>query len=217
MPDSRIKYLRILSIALLAQAAVFYGTSRGEKVPDVRPLQAFSRQVDGWSVAQEGYVDDETQAILRADDTLTRTYVKPARTLPAYLFVAFFKTQKNGKAPHSPKNCMPGTGWEPTRDDFLKVNIPGLSEPIEVNRYVIAKGNEKSVVLYWYQSRNRVIASEYKAKMWTVADAVRYNRTDTALVRVIVPVAGNDEAGAEQIAIEFVQSVFLPLRQYLPS
>ena len=217
MPDSRIKYLRILSIALLAQAALFYGTSRGEKVPDVRPLQGFSRQVNGWSVAQEGYVDDETQAILRADDTLTRTYVKPTRTLPAYLFVAFFKTQKNGKAPHSPKNCMPGTGWEPTRDDLLKVNIPGLSEPIEVNRYVIAKGNEKSVVLYWYQSRYRVVASEYKAKIWTVADAVRYNRTDTALIRVIVPVPGNDEAGAEQTAIEFVQSVFLPLRQYLPS
>ena len=217
MPDSRIKYLRILSIALLAQAAVFYGTSRGEKVPDVRPLQAFSRQVGGWSVAQEGYVDDETQAILRADDTLTRTYVKPTRTLPAYLFVAFFKTQKNGKAPHSPKNCLPGTGWEPSRDDFLKVNIPGLSEPIEVNRYVIAKGTEKSVVLYWYQSRHRVVASEYKAKMWTVADAVRYNRTDTALIRVIVPAPGNDEAGAEQTAIEFVQSVFLPLRRYLPS
>ncbi len=217
MPDSRIKYLRILSIALLAQAALFYGTSRGEKVPDVRPLQGFSRQVNGWSVAQEGYVDDETQAILRADDTLTRTYVKPTRPLPAYLFVAFFKTQKNGKAPHSPKNCMPGTGWEPTRDDLLKVNIPGLSEPIEVNRYVIAKGNEKSVVLYWYQSRYRVVASEYKAKIWTVADAVRYNRTDTALIRVIVPVPGNDEAGAEQTAIEFVQSVFLPLRQYLPS
>src|SRR5258706_5639635 len=135
MPDSGNKYLRILSIALLAQAAVFYGTSRGENVPNVRPLQGFSRQLDGWLVAEDGYVDEETQAVLRADDTLTRTYVKPARTLPAYLFVAFFKTQKNGKAPHSPKNCMPGTGWEPTRDDLLKVNIPGLSEPIEVNRY----------------------------------------------------------------------------------
>jgi len=218
MQDSSIKYLRILSIALLAQAALFYGTSRGEKVPDVRPLQAFTRELGGgWFLAKEGYVDDETQAVLKADDTMTRTYAKLGRPLPAYLFVAFFKTQQNGKAPHSPKNCMPGSGWEPSREDFLKVSIPGMSEPIEVNRYIIAKGNEKSVVLYWYQSRNRVIASEYRAKIFTVADAVRYNRTDTALVRVIVPVPGNDEANAEKTAIEFVQSVFVPLKQYLPS
>jgi len=217
MQDSSTKYLRILSIALLAQAALFYGTSRGEDVPDVKPLQAFSREVDGWFLAKEGYVDEETQAVLKADDTMTRSYAKLGRPLPAHLFVAFFKTQKNGKAPHSPKNCMPGSGWEPSREDFLKVNIPGMTEPIEVNRYIIAKGTEKSVVLYWYQSRHRVIASEYKAKIMTVADAVRYNRTDTALVRVIVPVPGNDEASAEKIAVEFVQSVFVPLRQYLPS
>jgi len=214
----RNKYLGILSVVLMAQAAVFYGASRGENIPQAKPLQGFSRELaGGWYLAKEGYVDEETQAVLKADDTLTRAYTRRGQPLPAHLFVAFFKTQQNGKAPHSPKNCMPGSGWEPSRDDFLKVSIPGLAGPIEVNRYVIAKGTEKSVVLYWYQSRDRVIASEYKAKIFTVADAVRYNRTDTALVRVIVPVPGADEAGAEKAAIEFVQSVFVPLKQYLPS
>jgi len=211
------KYVRILSAVLLLQAALFYATSRGENVPAIRPLSDFPKELPGWRMIKEGYVDDETQAVLKADDTLTRTYASPKFQLPPNLFVAFFKTQRTGKAPHSPKNCLPGSGWEPSREDYLTIQIPGTGESIDVNRYVVAKGEQKSLSLYWYQSRGRVVASEYKAKFWTVADAIRYNRSDTALVRVIVPVQGTDEAGAERVAIEFVQSLFLPLRQYLAS
>ena len=168
-------------------------------------------------MAQEGYVDAETQAVLQADDTLTRSYANRKYAALPNLFVAYFKTQRTGKAPHSPKNCLPGSGWEPSREDYLTIGIPGTNESIEVNRYVVAKGEEKSLSLYWYQSRSRVVASEYKAKFWTIADAIRYNRSDTALVRVIVPVQGNDEAGAERTAVEFVQSLFPPLSKHLPS
>jgi EpsI family protein len=211
------KYVRILSVALLAQAALFYATSRGESVPAMRPLSDFPKEVSGWRMIKEGYVDAETQAVLQADDTLTRTYASPKFQLPPNLFVAFFKTQRTGKAPHSPKNCLPGSGWEQTRSDYLQVAVSGFAQPIEVNRYVVARGEEKSVVLYWYQSQKRVVASEYKAKIWTVADAIRYNRTDTALVRVVVPVQQNDEAAAEKVAVEFVQGFFGTLRQHLPS
>ena len=72
-------------------------------------------------------------------------------------------------------------------------------------------------MLYWYQTQNRVVASEYKAKLLTVEDAIRYNRTDTALVRVVVPVSGSNDAEAQQEAVEFVQAFFVPLRKYLPS
>src|SRR5262249_9163543 len=155
---------------------------------------------------KEGYVDAETQTVLKADDTLTRWYGNSRFPGQASLFVAYFKTQRTGKTPHSPKNCLPGSGWERLRDDVVTITIPGLAEPIQVNRYVVAKGEERSLVLYWYQSRTRVIASEYKAKFWTMADAIRYNRTDTSLVRVVVPVSGAGEAAAEQVAVEFAQS-----------
>ena len=151
-----------------------------------------------------------------ADDTLTRTYGNPKFQMAPSLFVAFFKTQRTGKAPHSPKNCLPGSGWEREREDYLDVTIPGMAEPIQVNRYIVSKGEQKSLVLYWYQTQNRVVANEYKAKILTVRDAIRYNRTDVAIVRVIVPVLGN-EAAAQQEAVEFVQSFFVPLRTYLPS
>jgi EpsI family protein len=210
------KYARILTIALVIQAALFYASSRAENVPSMRPLHDFPRQLSGWMMVQEGYVDDETQAILKADDTLTRTYGSPKFPATPSLFVAFFKTQRTGKAPHSPKNCLPGSGWEREREDYLDVAIPGMAEPIQVNRYIVSKGEQKSLVLYWYQTQNRVVANEYKAKLLTVGDAIRYNRTDTALVRVVVAVLGN-EAAAQQEAVEFVQSFFVPLRKYLPS
>jgi EpsI family protein len=213
----RNKYARILTVVLVIQAALFYATSRGENVPSMQPLHDFQHELSGWTMVQEGYVDDETQAVLKADDTLTRTYGSPKYPLTSNLFVAFFKTQRTGKAPHSPKNCLPGSGWEREREDYLDVTIPGMAEPIQVNRYIVSKGAQKSLVLYWYQTQKRVIASEYKAKLLTVEDAIRYNRTDTALVRVVVPVSGSNDAEAQQEAVEFVQAFFIPLRKYLPS
>jgi EpsI family protein len=218
MPDLlQNKYVRVLSAVFLVQAALFYATSRGENVPVIVPLSDFPREVAGWRMIKEGYVDAETQAVLQADDTLTRTYASAKFQQPPNLFVAFFKTQRTGKAPHSPKNCLPGSGWEPSREDHLNVVVSELPHPIEVNRYVVARGEERSLVLYWYQSQRRVVANEYRAKMWTVADAIRYNRTDTALVRVVVPILGNDEKTAEQVAIEFVQAFFGTLRRHLPA
>src|SRR5438270_10373373 len=164
------KYTRFLSAALLLQAVFFYATSRGENAPSLRPLRDFPHEVSGWRMIREGYVDDETQAVLKADDTLTRTYASAKFRQSPNLFVAFFKTQRTGKAPHSPKNCLPGSGWEKSTDDHLKITIPEMAEPIEVNRYIVAKGDSKSLVLYWYQTFNRVVASEYRAKILTVED-----------------------------------------------
>ena len=211
------KYARILTVVLLAQAALFYATSRGENVPTVRPLRDFPHQVGGLTMVKEGYVDDETQAVLKADDTLIRFYARSMVEVPPSLFVAFFKTQRTGKTPHSPKNCLPGSGWEPSREDYVTITVPGVEQPIEVNRYMVSKGEERSAVLYWYQHPNRVVASEYRSKFFTVADAIRYNRTDMALVRVVVPVQGTEEAAAQKTAVEFVQSIFTTLHHYLPS
>jgi EpsI family protein len=199
------------------QAALFYASSRAENIPNIRPLRDFPRQFSSWMMVQEGYVDEETQAILKADDTLTRTYGSSKFPVAPSLFVAFFKTQRTGKAPHSPKNCLPGSGWEREREDYLDLTIPGMAEPIQVNRYIVSKGEQKSLVLYWYQTQNRVIANEYKAKLMTVQDAIRHNRTDVAIVRVVVPVIGGNDAFAQQEAVDFVQSFFVPLRKYLPS
>lgn len=207
---------RALSILLILQAAAFYGFSRKETPPPHRPLREFPVQIGAWQMVEEGVVEPEIQEVLKADDTLNRTYFDPARGLPVGLFVAYFKSQRTGANPHSPKNCLPGGGWAPLTSDSVAIPVPGRQQPIQVNRYIIAKGENRSAVLYWYQSRNRVIASEYWAKFYLVADAIRYNRTDTALVRITVPVAAEQEQAAVEAGISFAQACFPHLEQFLP-
>ena len=207
----------ILSVVLLVQAATFYGCSRKEITPVNRPFAEAPAQFGAWTLHSEGVVEQEILDTLKADEVLTRMYVNPAAgNVPANLFIAYFKTQRTGRAPHSPKNCLPGSGWMRTVADRVTIPIDGR-DPIEVNRYVVQKGDAKSLVLYWYQSRDRVVASEYAAKVYVVADSIRYNRSDTALVRVVIPIVDNNQKSAEQAATDFVKSFFVPLRQHFPA
>ena len=206
---------RLVTVFLIIQTAVLYSSIRTEYVPPSRPLAEVPHQLGSWYMSSEGYVDKDTEEVLKADDLLSRVYRRPSGA-EASLFVAAFRTQRNSKAPHSPKNCMPGAGWTQLSSENYALDI-GLPAPIVVNRYVIVHGEQRELVLYWYQSRNRVVADEFKAKFWVVADAMRLNRTDTALVRVIVNIDNNNEEAAASTATDFVRSFFGTLRNYLPA
>ncbi len=206
--------VRVASLVLIVQGSLLYSSIREEIIPEARPLASMPRDLGAWKFVGEGVVDKESMEILKADDTLIRTFAKDRAGVD--LFVAGFRSQRTGKAPHSPKNCLPGSGWLPLGDREISVDV-GRPQPISVNRYVIAKGEYRSLVLYWYQSRDRAVAGEFKAKFWVMADALRYNRTDTALVRVIVPIRDKDEATAEKQATDFVKSLYPTLLDYLPS
>jgi EpsI family protein len=213
----RTRSARILTVVLLGQASLFYGFSRRETVPQHAPLADFQLPASSpWAMRENMQLDPDTLEVLKADDLTSRVYQNTSNGAIATLFVAFFETQRTGKAPHSPKNCLPGSGWTPSRSSVRTIPIPG-SKPISVNDYVISRGQNQSIVLYWYQSRDRVVASEYSAKIFTVTDAIRYNRSDTALVRVVVNVADGNVEAAEATAVSFVQSFFTPLRDYLPA
>ena len=212
---------RIVTALLVLQAAVLYSAIRPEFVPPSRPLEGMPTTLGSWQLVQTGVIEQEVLDVLKADDIQNRVYCTSPNCLKtgqgnASLFVAAFRTQRTGKTPHSPKNCLPGSGWVPLSSEEVTIDV-GRSAPISVNRYVIAYGSQRSMVLYWYQSRDRVVANEYKAKFWVMADAIRLNRTDTALVRVIVPVVNRDEAQAQTTAIDFVKSFYSTLLDYLPS
>jgi EpsI family protein len=162
----------------------------------------------------ENKIGPEVQDVLKADDTLERVYSDSATGESASLFIAFFKTQKTGVAPHSPKVCLPGSGWQPSRSDFIRLQVPGRTEPVVVNHSIIEKGEERSVVLYWYQTHNNVIADEYRAKVNTVFDSLRYNRSDTSIVRIVVPERPGLDADAE--ARSLARAAFGSIRALLP-
>ena len=211
------KYAWLLTLVLVVQAALFYTASRGERLLSGPPLDLFPAQVGSWHEVQNYPVEQEIKDQLKADDLLNRLYGDSQSRAAASLFVAYFKTQRTGQSPHSPKNCLPGAGWEPEAEGVLNIAVLGQPEPIRVNRFVVSHGDEKSVVLYWYQSQRRVIASEFSAKFWLVMDSIRYHRSDTALVRVTIPVTNNDPEAATRTGVSFVQTVFPALKSYLPA
>jgi EpsI family protein len=205
---------RVVSAFLVLQTVLLYSAVRPEYIPSSRPLAQFPSVIGSWRLEREGVIDKETLDVLQADDLLNRYYQSGNRE--AGLFVAAFRTQRTGKAPHSPKNCLPGAGWTPVSQSEISIDV-GRDRPIPVNRYVVNLGNNYTSVLYWYQSRDRAVANEYKAKFWVMADAIRLNRTDTALVRVVVPMNSPNDAQAGPTAVGFVQSFYSTLLQYLPS
>jgi EpsI family protein len=211
------KGVAVLTAALALQGGVFYALAlRPEIIPAVRPLEAFPAALGNWRMAVNAPIEKAVLDVLKADDTMNRVYGNPAG-VGANLFIAYFKTQRNGAAPHSPKNCLPGSGWEPVeRPGTISIAVPGRAEPIVANRYVVARGDQKSVVMYWYQSHDRVIASEFEAKFWLIADAIRYRRSDTALVKVVVPVRAVDTEDAVAVAVEFVRAAFPAITAQLP-
>jgi EpsI family protein len=212
----RNRYAVILTVVLLLQAGFFYAVAgRPEDVPPILPLAAFPNSVGGFRTVKDLPLDQDTQDLLKADDILDRVYTDRSGHQLLF-FVAYFKTQRQGQSPHSPKNCLPGSGWEPISTDRLSIPVPGWDAPIVVNRYVVEKGDDKGVTLYWYQSRRRVVASEYSAKFWLVADALRYHRSDTSLVRISAPVIGSGVKDATGLAIQFVQQMFPELLKQMP-
>lgn len=213
----RSKAVVVVSLVLLGQTAVFYAMPTKEYVPNQPPLTEFSRQLSVWRMTSEFPMEQEIADLLKADDTVNRQYADGAGN-SLNLFVAFFRTQRAGVTPHSPKVCLPGSGWIPEDSRMIDVSVPGRSEPITINRYTVTRGQNKSIVLYWYQTPHRVVASEYMAKLYLMIDALRYNRSDTALVRVVSPVVeGRTPEQAEKIAVEFIRGFYSQLTSYLPS
>jgi len=216
--------LRTLIVAACLLGGSFYLThaSRAETVPPREPLASLPMNLDGWTGRRDPDLDAKIVAVLGVDDYIVRQYSRGA-TLPVGLYVGYHTSQRQGDTMHSPLNCLPGAGWQPLEQGRVTITVPGRGDrgeaphPIEVNRVIIAKGLDRQLVLYWYHSHKRVVASEYWGKVYTVLDAVRYNRTDGALVRVIAPVVNEDDLGAETRATEFVAALFPYLRRHFPN
>jgi EpsI family protein len=206
------KFIYGLTLILVVQAVLFYSASHGEMTPLAAPLSGFPAAIGGWKLKQEGVIDKETQDILKADDYLTRWYASPEGG--ANLYIAYFKTQREGQSPHSPKNCLPGSGWQQLQTGRL--DVPVRDGSIRINQYVVEKGDAQSVVFYWYQSQGRVIADEFAAKFYLISDSIRHHRSDTALVRVVVPINRDRTAMAEKVGTDFVQAFYPAIKAYLP-
>jgi EpsI family protein len=210
----------VLSLIMLAAAGVISYASRPEIIPLRQSLEGLPMQFAGWEGRRSADMSQKEQDILGVDDYIKRVYYRDD-SVPVNLYIGYYESQRTGETIHSPMNCMPGSGWNPVRNERISIPVNG-GDIIEINRITIQKGGASQVVLYWYQSHGRVIASEYIGKIYTVLDALRTSRTDAALVRIISPISDNAqskaeaEALAEKSAIEFTQALFPLLVDHLP-
>ncbi|MEQ9399182.1 MAG: EpsI family protein [Longimicrobiales bacterium] len=108
----------------------------------------------------------------------------------ASVYLGFYDSQTQGRTIHSPRNCLPGSGWEAL--DSGTATLP-VDTPVTVNRYLLQNGEVRALVLYWYQGRGRVAHNEYLVKWDLLRDAALRRRTDEALVRVVVPIRDSEE------------------------
>jgi len=204
-----------VSCALLLGTFLFLQLrSAGEAVPIRKPLDAFPTVLGGWQARQGTILEADIVNILKVDDYVMRRYVDGSgRSL--WLYVGYWATQRKGADIHSPKNCLPAGGWEPVEASRLTIALPASSAPITVNRYLVQKDREMQVVLYWYQSHGRAIASEVAAKIELVRSAMVHNRTDGALVRVSSPVSGSVQETTDRL-VEYVRTLHPLLSEHLP-
>jgi EpsI family protein len=195
-----------------------------DRVPASTPLSQFP-SILGGRTSMDIPLDQEVLQILGKGFFLNRLYVASPNSTPANpgdrasigLFIGYFPTQRTGQSIHSPQNCLPGAGWT-----FQSSGVTDLTDPdgktSSVGEYLITNGSATEEVLYWYQMQGLRIASDYKAKLYTLADSIRYGRTDAALVRVITPVApGEDRLQAHNRVVAFAEQLSPLLPAYIPN
>jgi EpsI family protein len=211
----------VLVICLLGTAWYLTTAPTAEAVPARTDLQSFPMTVGDWSGRAEPDFSDEIVKILGVDDYIARSYWRRSEP-PVGLYVGFHDSQRQGDTIHSPLNCLPGAGWQPVSKGRVVVRVGTAAagqRVIEINRYAIQRGLDRQLVLYWYQSHGRVVASEYWGKIYTVLDAVRLNRTDAAMVRVITSIpeaTPQAEQAAEARATAFVEAIYPLLGPHVP-
>ena len=204
-----------LSLSLLIGALlVLHFRSPGEAVPIRKSLDSFPSAVGAWQARGGVLLEPEIVNVLKAKEYLLRRDQDPSGQ-SVWLFIAYWDTLRKGATPHSPKNCLPGDGWEPLEASMVTIPLPQPLTAIMVNRYLIQKDRDQQVVLYWYQSQGRTIAGEMAARVQLVKNSIARHRTDGALVRVSSPVYGSVQDTSDRL-VSYVQAVYPVLGDYLP-
>ncbi len=208
--------LAIAAITLIAATIFLHASGGNETLPPHLPLHSFPSHLNAWD-GTDVTIPQSSLNVLGPGDFLLRDYQDRSSSAPdVSLFLAFFASQRAGDTIHSPKNCLPGSGWYPLESSRIQIALPG-HEPFPVNRYVIAKGADRQLVLYWYWAHNRAVASEYWAKFYLISDSIRLQRSDGSLVRVITLLAPDETPDhAQQRLLSFAGNVVPLLNQYIP-
>ncbi|MEZ4456865.1 MAG: EpsI family protein [Gemmatimonadales bacterium] len=179
------------------------------------PLTGIPTSFAEYSSPEDLPISEDEQRVAGMDDYLYRIY-RADSTRYFTVYVGYYEKQYSGKAIHSPRNCLPGAGWEPLASTTETIEAAGTSHP--VNRYLLQNGEHRALVLYWYQGRGRVAASEYQVKWDLLRDSAIRRRSDEALVRVLVPLLPDlPERTADSLAASVASHLIVDVANALPT
>jgi EpsI family protein len=205
-----------IAVSLLAGTGLLlHARNSSEIIPAREPLASFPRTLGDWT-SSDIPLSQDVLDVLGPGDFLLRDYQDATSGSNVDLFIAYFPSQRSGDAIHSPKNCLPGAGWAPVSSQRISLNLPGHA-PFPANRYLIAKGEDRRLVLYWYWAHDRAVASEYVAKFYLVTDSIRERRSDGSLIRVTTRLATNESLDSGQRRLLTLAGNVVPLvNSYVP-
>ena len=170
---------------LLAGCALTFGGTRAQyAVQPAAPLASVLQDVPGYRIDNQ-VVSDEERRVAGMSDYVARIYWQDT-TVAFTTYVGYYDRQTQGKTIHSPRNCLPGAGWEILRTGTTTVQA--ADGPHVVNHYLLKNGRLQALVYYWYQGRGRVVANEYTVKLNLLRDAALLGHTEEALVRIVLPI-----------------------------
>ncbi len=182
-------------------------------VPLLRPIDQFPSKIDGFVQVSSQKMDPKIIKILGVSSYIMRDYKNPSGFV-INLYVGYYRQQKEGAMIHSPQHCLPGSGWVPIVDKIAYIRLKN-GRTIPVRKYILSKAGQKMIVYYWYQSRGRIIASDYKDRFYLLYDSLLRHRSDGSLVRVIG--ISNDVKDAEKVERGFIKALEPVLQQFLPN
>jgi len=207
------RYWAMLAVLLGATAGMAY-LSKREDTPPAKPLSDFPTQIAGFKSVADWPLEQRFIDVLGVTDYLNRGYVSPTEGQVG-LYIGYFRSQRTGASIHSPKNCLPGSGWQPEQATVYELTLDD-GRKVPINLYIVRKDLDEQLVLYWYQAHGRVVASEYWGKYYLIYDALRLNRTDAALVRITAPIIHGNEEQARSRAIAFAKQITHDVDQIIP-
>ena len=205
----------LVVLLLFSTAAIVRLRGSEDRIPTHEPLSQMPERIGPW-FGRDIPINPEVIAVLGNGEFLSRLYVSPIGLPPVSLFIGYFPTQRTGQTIHSPKNCLPGAGWVFESAGTAHF-IAKDGTRYNTGEYLISNQESRDFVTYWYQAHDRSTPGEYMAKVRMVMDAIRMNRTDGALVRVITPMEPNETyADAKNRALSFDAEMAPQLSRFIP-
>jgi EpsI family protein len=216
--------LAVVLAFLALQFYVYRYFATDEVHPPRKTFASFPMQLGDWRCPRQEVMTDDVLANLGVTDYLICDYGRRDHPARVGVYVGYHQSQvrkegggAGGGQIHPPSHCLPGSGWDIIASQKVPVSLPGLPQDgALVNRLVIAKGDARQLVYYWYQERGRVIADDWAKIVWLFWDRARLQRTDGALVRFTVPIERDGEDGADRVFQELAPLVTAQLPPYSP-